>query len=791
MKFHSLILNINLKYFIFYLFLTISSALCGQNVSIFQQFNGRVDFTFIGNTLNPEEDSFMVKPIILTSSSANLNLNSNDIIKKAYLYWSGCGPGDFNVKLNGINITSQKNYSLIQSNTNLPFFSSFADITSQVLATGNGIYTLSDFDLTNFINAYFDNKTNFGGWAIVIVYENQALPINQINIYDGLQTIPIQPETSLNITLNSLNVIDNVNAKIGFIAWEGDKNIQENETLKINGNILSNPPLNPANNAFNGTNSITGSDQLFNMDLDIYDIQNNISVGDTNAKIDLTSGQDFVMINVIATKLNSKLPDATISFNNIQQACNSRQITVDYLVKNFNCTDVLPKGTPISIYANDILIGSSITTSIIPIDGSISSKITLNIPNAIPANFLLKFVVDDSGNGTGIISEIIETNNDFSENFSFYVIPKFNALPDLKICKDVLENTFFDFSSYKNTVKIVSTDVVQFFETYQNAFDNQNQILNIDNYPLNQFTKTIYIRLQNANCFSITSFNLKLALYPKFNILPDLFICKQDANSSFDFSNYSNSVKLNASDSVKFFDNIAGANTNSAPISNINNFIPSSSPKEIFVRIDNGICFSTTTFKLNYYDLPKYKFLPDLESCDQGLTLGFFDFSDYSNTIKINPIDKVSFHTTRNEAENSSFSISNLSNFYADITPKKIFVRIENSNFCYDITSFELITKRCPLKIYNAVSANSDGKNDYFFIEGLRDIYLNFETEIYNRWGQLVWKGNNSIGDFDGYSNFGVHIDNKMLPEGNYFYVLNLNDKNYPKPITGYLYLSK
>jgi hypothetical protein len=36
---------------------------------------------------------------------------------------------------------------------------------------------------------------------------------------------------------------------------------------------------------------------LYNMDLDVYNIQNNINIGDTSAQIQLTSGQDFVMIN--------------------------------------------------------------------------------------------------------------------------------------------------------------------------------------------------------------------------------------------------------------------------------------------------------------------------------------------------------------------------------------------------------------------------------------------------------------------------------------------------------------
>ena len=61
---------------------------------------------------------------------------------------------------------------------------------------------------------------------------------------------------------------------------------------------------------FNSTNSITNSNQLYNMDLDVYNIQNNINIGDTSALIQLTSGLDYVMINAIVTKLNSQLPDA-------------------------------------------------------------------------------------------------------------------------------------------------------------------------------------------------------------------------------------------------------------------------------------------------------------------------------------------------------------------------------------------------------------------------------------------------------------------------------------------------
>ena len=774
-----------LKYLIFIIFWTISNAIFSQNVSLFKQFNGQYDFTFIGNTLNKIENNNiegLPRPPceILTSSSANLNLNADNVLEKAYLYWAGSGTGDFNVKLNNEEIVPDRKFSIINS-ANLPCFSAFKDITNLVQIFGNGDYTLSDFDLSNVIAPYCNRGGNFGGWAIVVVYKNSLLQLNQLNVYDGLQSVP----SILNITLNSLNVIDNIGAKIGFVAWEGDKNIQENETLRINGNILSNT-LNPANNAFNGTNTVTGSDQLFNMDLDIYDIQNNINIGDSSAEIALTSDQDFVMINVIITKLNSQLPDATISFNNTQQTCNSRQIKADYVVSNLNSTEELPANTPIAIYANNILVGTAFTTTIIPTGGSILGQVLFAIPSSIPNNFILKFVVDYSE----IVTEIIETNNTFSQNFSFYVVPNYNILPNLNVCQDVLTNAYFDFTNYSNIVKIVATDIVQFFETYQNAFDNLSPISNINNYFLSQSTKTIYVRIENANCFSITSFSINLILNPKYNILDDLFVCKQNENSSFDFSDYRNLVKINPTDSVNFFNNLDNANANTLAITNINNYIPITNNEEIFVRIDNGICFKTTSFNLKYYDLPKLNLLPNIESCNKGLTSGSFDFSDYLNNAKINTTDIVTFYATENEAETSKNRIFNSSNYLSETTPKQIFVRIENSNFCYDITSFTLITKRCPITIYNAISPNGDDKNDFFYIAGLRDIFIDFETEIYNRWGQLVWKGNNNIDDFKGYSNVGLHLDNKLLPAGTYFYLLNLNDIDYPKPYNGYLYLT-
>ena len=578
----------------------------GQNITLYEQYNGRFDFTFIGNTLNPQENSFQDFPTVLSSSSGTLSLTTNDEIESAFLYWAGSGTGDFDVKLNNVSLTADRTFSYQTNSFELIFdyFSAFKDVTALVQQTGNGEYTLSDLDVSAFIEQHYQRRTNFAGWAIIIVYKNNALPLNQINIYDGFQAVPEE----INITLDFLNVIDNQDAKIGFLAWEGDVGIAVNETLRINGTVLGNPPLNPEDNAFNGTNSTTGSNTLYNMDLDIYNIQNNIQIGDTSAEIQLTSSQDVVMINAIVTKLNSQLPDATIAIDEVQKQCNSRTISVDFTISNFNSTNPLPAGTPVAIYINGQFIQYTETLVAIPIDGTISDQISIVIPNDIPIDFELLFVVDDTGNGSGIVTEIIETNNSFSTTVSLLRNPEFATLQTLISCNEGLTKGTFDFSNYENLVKVNPDDTVQFFETYQSAEAEINPILNTTNYA-------------------------------------------------------------------------------------------------------------------------------------------------------------------------------------AVSTPREIFIRIENQDGCFSLTSFLLTTRNCPPIIYNYVSANNDPYNETFFIGGLRDIFINFKLEVYNRWGILIWTGNNTVEDWNGYVKNGV--GNSQASDGTYYYVLHLNDPDYTNPMTGFLFLKQ
>ena len=73
-------------------------------------------------------------------------------------------------------------------------------------------------------------------------------------------------------------------------------------------------------------------------------------------------------------------------------------------------------------------------------------------------------------------------------------------------------------------------------------------------------------------------------------------------------------------------------------------------------------------------------------------------------------------------------------------------------------------------------SPNGDGVNDLFVIRGT--VGLTVSLEVYNRWGSLVYKNDNYQNDWDGKPNTGITIgsDTNGLPDGTYYYVINLSD---------------
>ena len=103
----------------------------------------------------------------------------------------------------------------------------------------------------------------------------------------------------------------------------------------------------------------------------------------------------------------------------------------------------------------------------------------------------------------------------------------------------------------------------------------------------------------------------------------------------------------------------------------------------------------------------------------------------------------------------------------SELVTKPGYYQLDAKSQCEQLTSNLLITQECYCDLYipDAFSPNEDLKNDSFSIYSSCDFEL-YEMTIYNRWGELVFKSNNSKIHWDG------TYKNQKVQKGVYTYKL-------------------
>jgi gliding motility-associated-like protein len=105
-----------------------------------------------------------------------------------------------------------------------------------------------------------------------------------------------------------------------------------------------------------------------------------------------------------------------------------------------------------------------------------------------------------------------------------------------------------------------------------------------------------------------------------------------------------------------------------------------------------------------------------------------------------------------------------------------IFVTGIDNNGCTDSTSVEIVVEECLVTIPNVFTPNGDGKNDTFFVDykGSAEV----KVVIYNRWGKVLFEGNEAFTPWDG------TFHGRTEPDGTYFYHIEIGGTNYIGTIT-------
>jgi gliding motility-associated-like protein len=87
-------------------------------------------------------------------------------------------------------------------------------------------------------------------------------------------------------------------------------------------------------------------------------------------------------------------------------------------------------------------------------------------------------------------------------------------------------------------------------------------------------------------------------------------------------------------------------------------------------------------------------------------------------------------------------------------------------------------------------SPNGDGVNDTFVIPDIEFLYPDYGIEIFNRYGNRMYKGYKDKASWDGTNWETEGFAHGIAPNGVYFYILNFNKDNKP-PKQGRLYLNR
>ncbi|MGE0567553.1 MAG: gliding motility-associated C-terminal domain-containing protein [Bacteroidia bacterium] len=87
--------------------------------------------------------------------------------------------------------------------------------------------------------------------------------------------------------------------------------------------------------------------------------------------------------------------------------------------------------------------------------------------------------------------------------------------------------------------------------------------------------------------------------------------------------------------------------------------------------------------------------------------------------------------------------------------------------------------------IPNIITPNNDGKNDFWRLDFIDVYYPNAEIEIFNRWGESIFKSVGYSNAWDG------TYKGDPLPVGAYYYIIDLKDQSKPEIIKGNITLLK
>jgi gliding motility-associated-like protein len=296
--------------------------------------------------------------------------------------------------------------------------------------------------------------------------------------------------------------------------------------------------------------------------------------------------------------------------------------------------------------------------------------------------------------------------------------------PNIKLC-DTDNNGIRDFNLSDNDSAIknnVAGTEVTYYISEQNAIDKVDPIGPIYQNQIPYSAQQVWARLEyTTGCFgySITSFTINVEPLPVFNnpqnININLSQCDadtvDDSSTAFNLTTHAAMFRGSQANMVMtYYTSIDNLEDGINAIANPSAYANTSSPQTIYVKMTNRItgCFDVMSFTIEIVNIITPGDPQDIELCDAAENgLQQFDLSQNDAlVINNNPDTLVTYHASRQDAENNTNAIGPLYTNTIPYAAQQIWARLQKNNGCFGYSLKSFTIKILPLPTFN----NPDGK---------------------------------------------------------------------------------
>jgi hypothetical protein len=281
-----------------------------------------------GKGANGDFDMFYVDvdrdPNTYNSSRAEVRLPEGSRVTYARLYWGGnLRVGEQKPpKDNGRVLIAEPGgqYKALLADTvvghrvahGADAFQASADVTRLVRESGAGLYTVAQ------VNVAMGRSTAgaWGGWTLVVAYENPELPLRHLAVWDGFDAL--DSRTAREIRLGGLRLATHGTGRAGLVAYDGDRGRTGDSFTVSTGRgvktVLAGP-AGPRDDVLNSTISEAGAPapervpsyaHTLGYDSDVFELGNALRRGGDHLTFRLVSQRDAAWAGALFVAVDAR-----------------------------------------------------------------------------------------------------------------------------------------------------------------------------------------------------------------------------------------------------------------------------------------------------------------------------------------------------------------------------------------------------------------------------------------------------------------------------------------------------